>query len=642
MFIDAKDYDYGKSDALQEEGSSTMRRVEIENLDDSSDDEGASDDKSKSSEQPAAVPPSRAAEVISLLRQEESDALNKTIDLDDTLSDAEVVTGIMSDGDSSDSDSQGAVESEINASENVEQLHASQQASLKDEFRSIVSADRSDVMQAAAAAQSAPCADAISAPASPQPSTSAQAITEVAQNDTMKNANVIACNTDDLECDVEQWENDDLFTTANILSSQSSQSSTEAQSVDCGDNQRAKSATPRKKVRIELSSLNKQKSGEQSMPLIAAPDLHSLRQSNQAERQAEMVSEKMIEECKELLQLFGIPYVESPTEAESQCAALEFMGLTDGTITDDSDIWLFGGQKVYKNFFAPSKYVDCYKASEIEQHYKLDRESMICFALLTGSDYTTGVEGVGPVTAIEILNEFRGKGLEVLQQFRQWCDAKQKTADKSPGNKVRAKWLKLKIDDAFPSRVVYDAYMCPAVDSSTEKFTWARPDLDLIRQYARRKLGWKQSKVDELLLPALKKLNETQTQTRIDSYFQSAKTSSTGIASSKRVAKALKLDDEHSCASESRAKSSNHATGNSSNTLKEKVKRQRVASRVKRDLAARGGVRTTASKKPTLPAASRAKANTSNAKNTTHEPTAAGAKERAEMCLSESSRSSDE
>ena len=37
-----------------------------------------------------------------------------------------------------------------------------------------------------------------------------------------------------------------------------------------------------------------------------------------------------------------------------------------GTITDDSDIWLFGGRRVYKNFFNQKKFVECYQAGDIQ------------------------------------------------------------------------------------------------------------------------------------------------------------------------------------------------------------------------------------------------------------------------------------
>ncbi|KAJ8964829.1 hypothetical protein NQ314_004637 [Rhamnusium bicolor] len=120
---------------------------------------------------------------------------------------------------------------------------------------------------------------------------------------------------------------------------------------------------------------------------------------------------------KDLLELFGVPYIVAPMEAEAQCAFLDEIELTDGTITDDSDIWLFGGRTVYKNFFNQSKYVMEFKAEDIKHNFKLTREQMILFALLVGSDYTTGIQGVGPVTALEILACFPPIPIKRIQSF---------------------------------------------------------------------------------------------------------------------------------------------------------------------------------------------------------------------------------
>ena len=43
---------------------------------------------------------------------------------------------------------------------------------------------------------------------------------------------------------------------------------------------------------------------------------------------------------------------------------------------------------------------------------------MIAVALMTGSDYTEGIDSVGPIGAMEILSEFGGPGLSALHAFR--------------------------------------------------------------------------------------------------------------------------------------------------------------------------------------------------------------------------------
>ena len=52
---------------------------------------------------------------------------------------------------------------------------------------------------------------------------------------------------------------------------------------------------------------------------------------------------------------------QAPMEAEAQCAMLDLTDQTSGTITDDSDIWLFGARHVYKNFFNKNKFVEYYQ-----------------------------------------------------------------------------------------------------------------------------------------------------------------------------------------------------------------------------------------------------------------------------------------
>ncbi|XP_054159358.1 DNA excision repair protein ERCC-5-like [Oppia nitens] len=272
----------------------------------------------------------------------------------------------------------------------------------------------------------------------------------------------------------------------------------------------------------DLSKTSSSKSIElnQSESSLRKEIIQSMNEMYKQNRLANHTTDQMMKDCQQLLQLFGIPYVLSPTEAEAQCATLEELGLTDGTITDDSDVLLFGAQTVYKNFFTTSKYVELFKASDIESRFGLSRSSLICIAMLCGSDYTDGVNGVGAVTAVEILSEFPGDGIKSLINFKDWLKLRQTSKDKRPDNSIRKKFLKLKLNDSFPNRVIFDAYMNPTVDKSKEKFLWSIPRLDELRDYTRHHFGWSLEKTDSILLPIMKKVNEKQTQMTIDSYFK--------------------------------------------------------------------------------------------------------------------------
>ena len=94
-----------------------------------------------------------------------------------------------------------------------------------------------------------------------------------------------------------------------------------------------------------------------------------------------------------MLRLFGLPYIESPSEAEAQCAVLESIELTQGTITDDNDVFLFGGRNVYRHVFSADRDLVMYTLKDIQSLLGLDRGKLIVLAYMLGSDYTDGLDG---------------------------------------------------------------------------------------------------------------------------------------------------------------------------------------------------------------------------------------------------------
>lgn len=72
---------------------------------------------------------------------------------------------------------------------------------------------------------------------------------------------------------------------------------------------------------------------------------------------------------------------------------------------------------------------------------------MIRLALLVGSDYTTGVTGIGPVTALEILAAFPSEGDDLLQGLTKFCSWINSGRSAGPGKAgLRTKLQNIQID----------------------------------------------------------------------------------------------------------------------------------------------------------------------------------------------------
>ena len=259
-------------------------------------------------------------------------------------------------------------------------------------------------------------------------------------------------------------------------------------------------------------------------PFDYEQELKQLRsQQKKDRRDADEVSQIMVTECQQLLALFGLPYITAPMEAEAQCAELVSLGLVDGVITDDSDIFLFGGTRVYKNMFNQSKFVECYLTSDLEKEYALHRQKLISFAHLLGSDYTEGIPGIGPVTALEIITEFPS-----LEDFREWWTRVQTGITMSEDahaafyKRFKKNAAKIFLPPAFPDTRVEQAYLQPEVDADPSSFQWGVPDLHGLRNFLMSTIGWSQERTDEVLVPVIRDMNQREqegTQANITAFF---------------------------------------------------------------------------------------------------------------------------
>lgn len=142
------------------------------------------------------------------------------------------------------------------------------------------------------------------------------------------------------------------------------------------------------------------------------------------------LNSKMVEQCKELLTLMGIPFIQAPSEGEAQCARMNADGIVYAAGSQDYDAILFGAQILARNITVsgkrkvPSRQMfieispEIIELQKVLENLKLNRKKLIWLAMLVGTDFNKGVYGIGPKKGLKIV-ETSNSLLEVRQKLKQ-------------------------------------------------------------------------------------------------------------------------------------------------------------------------------------------------------------------------------
>lgn len=135
-----------------------------------------------------------------------------------------------------------------------------------------------------------------------------------------------------------------------------------------------------------------------------AERIEAARASGDNAQAAVSVDEDDLQECRRLLTALGMPWIDSPGEADAQAAHLVQAGHAWAAVTQDWDIALFGAPRALRNLSQSQtrtpEILDLAKALEA---VGLTREQLVDCAILMGTDYNEGIPGVGPVKAVKLV-----------------------------------------------------------------------------------------------------------------------------------------------------------------------------------------------------------------------------------------------
>lgn len=186
------------------------------------------------------------------------------------------------------------------------------------------------------------------------------------------------------------------------------------------------------------------------------------------------ITKKQLDDCRQLLSIMGIPFIDAPQEADSQCAYLAKVGIADGVLTEDMDILTFGSPVIYKNLYSNKKSPKIIYLKDILKATNLTFDDFIKWCCLLGSDYAKGI--------IDLNYQ------QILDTFRQYHEILP-TVSYCNNNNIRC-------SNFEEYNKVYEYFNNPIVkDVKNRECTLKNCNVKLLENFMVKKFGFNKSKL---------------------------------------------------------------------------------------------------------------------------------------------------
>jgi flap endonuclease-1 len=234
-------------------------------------------------------------------------------------------------------------------------------------------------------------------------------------------------------------------------------------------------------------------------------------------------------ECKKLLKLMGIPYIDAPTEAEAQCAVLARAGKVYAAASEDMDTLCFEApillrhltfseqrkepiQEIHLNRTLEGLGMDRKQVGDslsqdpfMDTIYSclLPAAQFIDLCILLGCDYLEPIPKVGPNTALKLIRE-HGSLEKVVEAIE--SDPKKKYV----------------IPEDWPYHDARELFLHPDVreaDHPECDFKWEAPDVEALVEFLVKDKGFNEDRVRNGAARLQKNLKTAQ-QSRLEGFFK--------------------------------------------------------------------------------------------------------------------------
>ncbi|KAI9374642.1 flap endonuclease 1 [Aspergillus egyptiacus] len=211
-------------------------------------------------------------------------------------------------------------------------------------------------------------------------------------------------------------------------------------------------------------------------------------------------------ECKKLLKLMGVPYIDAPTEAEAQCAVLARAGKVYAAASEDMDTLCFDSPILLRHLTFSEQRKEPIQEIHLDRALEgldMDRNQFIDMCILLGCDYLEPIPKVGPNTALKLIRE-HGSLEKVVESIEN--DPKQK----------------LVIPESWPYQDARELFTKPDVRDANDPecdFKWEAPDVEGLVEFLVKDKGFNEDRVRNGAARLTKNLKTAQ-QSRLEGFFK--------------------------------------------------------------------------------------------------------------------------
>lgn len=223
-------------------------------------------------------------------------------------------------------------------------------------------------------------------------------------------------------------------------------------------------------------------------------------------RRTVRVTREHNEECKRLLRLMGVPYIDAPTEAEAQCAVLAKAGKVYAAASEDMDTLCFDSPILLRHLTFSEQRREPIQEIHLDRvlaGLDMDRKQFIDLCILLGCDYVDPIPKIGPNTALKLIREHTT--LENVVASIQ-ADSKKRYT----------------IPDDWPFADARELFFHPDVrpaDHPDCDFKWESPDVEGLVQFLVTEKGFSEDRVRSGAARLQKNLKSAQ-QARLEGFFK--------------------------------------------------------------------------------------------------------------------------